>query len=228
MFSEAGDGEIACVLFDLDGTLVDSRRDIATALDAALAVHRLGPLGVERASAMVGDGVRRLVERAIAATRGDAAIADDLIATYMNAYRVTHLETTVLYPGVANTLADLARRDIACGVVTNKPHEFSVSLLEHLNVRSYFEVVIGGDTLGQRKPDPAPLRVAMAACGATAAMTAMVGDGEADVLAGKAAGVRTVAVTYGFRSAESLAALGPDAMIDAMADLIGAISPAVR
>ncbi len=219
---------VRCVLFDLDGTLVDSRQDIATSLDAALATHGLGPLGIEKARSFVGDGVRKLIERAIEATGGDPADTDRLIETYLDAYRVRHLDTTSLYGGVAETLQLLAARGVACGVVTNKPWEFSVSLLEHLGVRRYFASVIGGDSLASRKPDPEPLYVAIDECGAQRSLSVMVGDGETDIRAGKAAGIRTVAVTYGFRDAAALAPLAPDAVIDSMTELVPALWPSTN
>jgi phosphoglycolate phosphatase len=143
-----------------------------------------------------------------------------MLAVYLEEYRRTHLDRTCLYPGVAETLDALASRSVSAAVVTNKPHEFSQSLLDHLGVGHHFRAVIGGDTLPQRKPRPEPLLAALAACGADAAHGAMVGDGEPDLLAGRAAGVFTVGVTYGFRDAATLAETGADAFIDAMPELL--------
>lgn len=207
------------MLFDLDGTLVDSRDDIAAALDDALVAHGRDAIGVDRAAAFVGDGARTLVERALLATGGPHDAADDVLATYLDAYRARHLERTTLYPGVAETLALLASRDVRCAVVTNKPHEFSVSLLDHLGVADRFVAVIGGDSTPERKPSPVPLAAAMRACGAEPGETAMVGDGDADMYAGTAAGTFTVGVTYGFRSAEELRGWGAKALAGSMAEV---------
>ncbi len=210
---------IRSVLFDLDGTLVDSRADIAAALDEALARHGHAPVGADRISSFVGDGARMLVERALAVYGVGPDAAGDVLASYLDAYRACHLNRTVLYPGVEETLVRLEEAGVCCSVVTNKPHEFSVSLLEHCGVASRFRVVIGGDSLPERKPHPAPLLAAIEACGATPADAAMVGDGDADILAGIAAGVLTVGVTYGFRSAAELENAGAKLLIGAMPEL---------
>jgi phosphoglycolate phosphatase len=210
---------IRCVLFDLDGTLVDSSDDIASSLDAALARHSLPALGVDRVMKFVGDGARTLVERALRATGAPLDDTDAVLESYLREYRARHLDRTRLYPGVADTLALLADREIACGVVTNKPYEFSVSLLSHLGVSSRFAVVIGGDSTPERKPSAGPLLAAAAACGAVVADMAMVGDGDADMRAGTAAGTYTVGVTYGFRSAEDLRASGAERLIDSIVEL---------
>jgi phosphoglycolate phosphatase len=214
---------IRCVLFDLDGTLVDSVADIASSLDAALVGHGHPRLDPARVTAFVGDGARVLVERALVAVGAPLDDSGDVLATYLAEYRARHLERTTLYPGVAETLDRLAARDVRCGVVTNKPHEFSVSLLAHLGVASRFVAVVGGDSTPERKPSPVPLLEAMRVCGATPDASAMVGDGDADMLAGVAAGAFTVGVTYGFRTAAELEAHGARALVASLAELPGAL-----
>lgn len=210
---------IRCVLFDLDGTLVDSRADIAVALDAALVRHGFAGVGEERAATFVGDGARMLVERGLAASAAPLGAADEVLASYLEEYRRCHLERTGLYPGVEETLVELTARGARCAVVTNKPHEFSVSLLEHLGVARYMTAIVGGDSLPYLKPRPEPLLAALEACGASPGESAMVGDGEPDMRAGRTAGVFTVGVTYGFRDRATLEAAGASAIIDAMSQL---------
>ncbi len=208
-----------CVLFDLDGTLVDSRDDIASSLDATLVRHGYGAVGAERVAGFVGDGARVLVERALHDAGGDLGETDAMLETYLDEYRHRHLDRTTLYPGVAETLDRLRDVGVRCGVVTNKPFEFTASLLEHLAVASHFDVVIGGDSTAERKPSPAPVRAAVEACGAVVESSAIVGDGDADMKAGVAAGVYTIGVTYGFRSSAELRAFGAAALIDTMLEL---------
>jgi phosphoglycolate phosphatase len=221
------DAPRACVLFDLDGTLIDSRADIADALDAALLRFDLPPVGELRVRAMVGDGARMLVARALALHAAGEERIDAVLAAFLEEYRRTHLAKTKLYPGVADALAELLRLGAVCGVISNKPYEFTVSLLEHLGVAAHMAVVLGGDSMPERKPDPAPVRAALVACGAEASRAAMVGDGETDVRAALAAGVLAVGVTYGFRTAEELEAAGADLLVARAGDLVPTLAAAL-
>jgi phosphoglycolate phosphatase len=208
--------DLACIVFDLDGTLVDSRNDIATALDMALAENRLPTVGPDRVAAFVGDGVRMLVQRSLTAIDASHSMTDGVIESFMTAYRSVLLATTRLYPGVRDVLDEARDRSIVLAVVTNKPYAFSTAILEGLEIDRYFRVVVGGDTLPVRKPDPATILFALEACGATPVTSVVVGDGEPDILAARAAGALAVGVTYGFRSRSLLADVGADALIDSM------------
>lgn len=212
---------VRCVIFDLDGTLVDSRRDIAGALDDALVEHGIAPIGVERLAPLVGDGVSMLIQRALTLAGEPLDRESAVLPSYLAAYERFHLETTTAYPGVRETIEALAARDVAMAVVTNKPHGFSQSILEHLGLMRYLQTVIGGDSIPQRKPAPGPLLAAIAACAAIPAQSVMVGDGDTDMQAGIAAGLYTIGVTYGFRSAAQLVDAGADVLIDRMDELIG-------
>lgn len=214
---------LECVIFDLDGTLVDSRADLADAVDAALALHELPTLGAARVSGMVGDGARVLVARALAASGGGEHLLDRVLEAFLAEYRRTHLGRTALYPGALEALAALSARGVRCAVVSNKPYEFTASLLEHLGVASFFEAVLGGDSLAERKPHPAPLLEALRRCAATPALAAIVGDGEPDMRAGVAAGVARLGCTFGFRSAELLIEAGAETLIASMDELVPAL-----
>ena len=210
---------VRCVLFDLDGTLVDSRRDIAAALDDALGEHGIAPVGVERLAPLVGDGVSMLIRRALTLTEMPLDLESAVLPSYMEAYERRHLETTTAYAGVPEAIEALAEREVAMAVVTNKPHGFPVSILEHLGLMRHMRVVIGGDSMVQRKPEPEPVLAAIVACDAVPETSVIVGDGDTDMQAGIAAGLYTIGVTYGFRSAAQLVDAGADVLIDRMEEL---------
>jgi phosphoglycolate phosphatase len=207
-------------LFDLDGTLIDSRQDIAHALNLALKRMGLPPLTVDRASEFVGDGVQMLVRRALREVLGDEpnpAQSAEMRDLYLQEYEAHMLDATRLYPGVIELLESLSWGLFA--VVTNKPERFSRQILEGLRVGDRFSVVLGGDSVPQRKPDPAPLLEAIRRCGGVAVESAMIGDSPVDIFAGKAAGVTTCAFTGGFRPRAELIAAAPDIVVDTLVDL---------
>lgn len=211
----------ACLLFDLDGTLVDSRRDLANALNRMLDQMGFTPVELDEVSRFVGDGARKLVERGLRTALGNSVteeIVSESLERFKEAYGGCLLDTTVAYPGVAETLA---RFDgLPMGIVTNKPYGFSVSILEHLNLLRFFKVVIGGDSTPERKPSPVPVLEALKACGIERPETAlMIGDSANDILSGAAAGTKTCGVTYGFRDLEELQSAGADFTINQFQEL---------
>jgi phosphoglycolate phosphatase len=209
---------VRLVVFDLDGTLVDSSRDLATAVNAALAKVAPGaaPLALDAVRSFIGSGARVLIQRSVAAA-GASLPAEDVLPVFLEAYRGCLLDSTRLYPGVEQALDALAPRQLA--VLTNKPGDMSRAILEGLGVADRFVRVYGGGDLPQRKPDPAGLLRIMEETGAAPAEAAMVGDSDIDVLTGRAAGVLTVGVSYGFDPG-SLAASPPDLMVDDLSQLV--------
>ncbi len=203
------------VLFDLDGTLVDSRRDIAASVN-----HTLKALGkplldgptVER---YVGDGVRQLLARA-AGPMGEPT-ARRALEIFLPFYLEHCADSAALYPGVAETLERFSSRSL--GLVTNKPEAHTWKTLRALGIEKSFRVVFGGDSLPQRKPAPEPLWEALKRLGVPPEKAVMVGDSPVDVEAGRAAGVAVVGVTYGFRSAGELTAAGAAVLIDSFKEL---------
>jgi phosphoglycolate phosphatase len=164
----------------------------------------------------IGDGARQLIERSLP---GDAqARVDECLARFRDHYRKNLLRATRLYPGVLETLEAL--RPARLAVATNKPEEFSLSLLRGLEVLDRFGTVVGGDTLPVRKPDPAMLVETARRLGVAARECLMVGDSPGDVEAGRGAGMTTIAVTFGFRGADELRAARPDAVIDRFPDVL--------
>jgi phosphoglycolate phosphatase len=202
------------LVLDLDGTLVDSSRDIAAAVDAAL--QRLAPgtatIPLERILGFVGEGARLLVERSLE----HAALAlpvDEVLAVYLDCYRARLLDTTRLYPGVAEALDGLGPRGPALAVLTNKPGDMSRAVLEGLGVAARFARILGAGDVPARKPDPAGLLMLLAELGIAAGQAWMVGDSATDVHTARAAGVRAAGVTWGFHPA-GLRAAGPDRILD--------------
>lgn len=182
-------------IFDLDGTLVDSRRDIATALNGALTELGLSALSIEQVSRFIGDGMSMLVERALRESSRQAP-SEELfkraLAVFREQYGKHLLDTTRLLEGVPELLAECSKAK--CALVTNKPVEFTERILIDLGVRDYFDLVFGGDSLPVRKPDPGPMLEAAALARASASDSAVVGDGWQDIQAGRAAGMFTIGI----------------------------------
>jgi len=205
------------VVFDLDGTLVDSSRDIAASVNAALG--RVAPgtaaLSLEAVLSFVGEGAGLLVERSLRHA-GLALSTEEVLPVYVDCYRERLLDTTRLYPGVAEALEALAGTTLA--VLTNKPGDMSRTILDGLGVASRFARVRGAGDVPSRKPDPAGLLGLMSELGARAGETWMVGDSATDVGVARAAGTRVAGVTWGFQPA-ALRAAAPDRVLDLPAEL---------
>ncbi len=202
-------------LFDLDGTLADTLGDIAATTNHVRARYGLAPLGRERVRAMIGDGARVLLQRALlddAGGRASPAIdLDDAVRTY----RQHHLEqctaTAVLYPGVRQHLEQLRTAGHGIAIVTNKPEEYARIVVRHLELDRLVPVLVGGDTLPVRKPHALPVLRALEQLGLGPVVATMVGDSANDVRAGRAAGTRTIAALYGYGTERELRAEQPDA-----------------
>jgi len=186
------------IFFDLDGTLIDSRADLAATVNFTRAALGLAPIPLENAIACVGRGARYLLENAIPEIAGRF---DEVWPMYVEQYRAHMLDATELYPGVRRTLADLADRGWLMGVSTNKPNFAAHAILEHFGLARYFgnAVVAGGDC-PEMKPSPAPLRQAAAGLRGhrLSSHDWMVGDNWTDMASGEAAGVKTAFCTWGF------------------------------
>jgi len=207
-------------LLDLDGTLIDSKRDIAKSVNLALV--RLGHPGIPetRIIEFVGDGISKLMQRAVLEAIGTKPEQDEIersVQALMAEYENHLLDNTRLYPGVMETLDGLWWGTF--GVVSNKPEDLSRRILEGLGLADRFCVIFGGDSFPQHKPDPAPLLRAMECCGAGATESVMIGDSPADIYAGKAAGLVTCGFSGGFRSKSELLEAGCDFLVDNLTEL---------
>lgn len=184
------------IVFDLDGTLVDSRLDLAGSANRLLEEFGAEPLSVDRVVGMVGEGARMLVGRVLAA----AAVRTDLdvaLARFLTIYDDHLVDHTQLYPGISELLPALEGR-APLAVLTNKPGHHSRRLLDALDIHRYFFEVVGGDDRWPRKPDPAGLQHLIAVAGVPPAKAVMVGDSMVDVETARAAGARVCIARYGF------------------------------
>lgn len=217
------------VLIDLDGTLVDSVPDLAYCVDELMA--RLGrpPHGEAAVRNWVGNGVERLVRRALTGTLdGEPSDADYARAypIFLELYAANTSKRSVLYPGVREGLDYLLTNRYPLGCVTNKAAQFTLPLLKDLGVLDAFTLVVSGDTLPEKKPHPAPLLHAAAHFGVEPARALMIGDSVSDGKAARAAGFTIVCMSYGYNHGEDIRTARPDAVIDSMAELKGLIAPA--
>jgi len=207
----------AAVIFDLDGTLVDSLGGITAALNAALAAGGFPAVAADRVRAMVGDGPRLLCRRALGPAGEDEATVDRVLAVFRERYAADPLRDTRLYPGVPQALARLAPRPL--GVCTNKGRRLAVMVLQGLGLARSVTALVAEDDLPWRKPDPRPLRVLADRLGAPPAATLVVGDGLQDLRAARAAGMPCCAVLGGYTDAALLRAEAPDLAIESVAEL---------
>ena len=204
------------VVFDLDGTLIDSRGTIVTACNHALEWAGHVALPADVIAGFVGDGARNLMTRALGADALPADV-DAALVEFLRYYEAHPVAGTTWMPAARETLDALADHPLA--LVTNKARGVALLVLEALGVVSRFaSIVAGGD--GPLKPDPAPIRRAISAMRATAEHTWVVGDGVQDVLAGRAAGCKTAAVSGGFTSESKLRSAGPDVFLQSVAELL--------
>ncbi|HEU4417706.1 MAG TPA: HAD-IA family hydrolase [Planctomycetota bacterium] len=202
-------------LFDLDGTIADTLADIAASTNHVRAHHHLPSLPETAVRAFVGDGARTLLQRALAdALPREPAARERAVDAAFAIYGGHHVQQCTrhvrLFPGVREHLAVLHERGHGLALVTNKPERFAVSIVQHLGLSDLLRVVIGGDTLPQKKPDPAPLQHALRRLGSTQDTGTMVGDGVQDLRAAKALGLRTIACLFGYGDPLQLRAEGAD------------------
>ena len=211
------------VMFDLDGTLIDSVPDLAVAVETMLLKLGRPPAGIENVRLWIGNGAPMLVRRALAgnleATGVDDEEAEQALELFMEAYDGSHEQTRV-YPGVRESLKWLQKHGVEMALITNKPERFVAPLLDDLKLGRFFRWIIGGDTLPQKKPDPAALLYVMKMAGASAGQSLFVGDSRNDVRAAKAAGVRCVALSYGYNHGRPIEEESPDMVIDNLQQLI--------
>lgn len=218
----------AMVLIDVDGTLVDSVPDLAYCVDEMMKQLNMPLRGEARVRQWVGNGVERLVRRALINQldgEPDEALFQKALPIFEALYRDNTSKRSRLYPGVKAALDFLkTQKDVRLGCVTNKASQFTLPLLKDLGVHNYFELVVCGDTLPQKKPDPRPLLHAAEMLGAKPEQSLMLGDSQSDVKAARAAGFNIVCMSYGYNHGEDIRNYKPDAVVDSMDEIRNVIT----
>ena len=215
---------LAGVLFDLDGTLLDTAADIALALNRTMIEYGCEPLTEDDVRRMVGRGSPILIERAAAAQgrKLDDAAQAAMLEGFFHHYgelEESNEDRARPYPGAAESLHAVHRAGVRTAVVTNKQHRFADSLLRRLGLAGWVDVVVGGDTCVRRKPDPQPLLFACESLQVPLSESLMVGDSVNDVEAARAAGIPVVCVSYGYNEGRDPHTLDCDSLLDSLADL---------
>ncbi|WP_252176283.1 phosphoglycolate phosphatase [Endozoicomonas sp. 4G] len=220
------DNPVQLIMYDLDGTLVDSVPDLTIALDKMLADLNLPAAGNEKTRLWVGNGLSSLVKRALADDiTGDqpGVVEKEFFASalerFQHHYTIEVGQHSTLYPGVFTFLSQVHKAGIKQAVVTNKSKTFTDSLLKHMDIDVFFELSLGGDSLKEKKPHPLPLQYTMKHFDCNMQNSLMIGDSSNDVKAAKAADVKIVGVPYGYNHGKPIESAHPDCIVESLTDL---------
>ena len=216
------------VLLDLDGTLVDTVPDLTYCLDSMLRELSLPEAGETKVRKWVGNGIEQLVKRGLSNNvvpndfdkEPEALLYEKALPIFINSYRENACKHSQLYNGVREGLEYLTSNDFKLGCVTNKLSQFTNTILETLKIQDVFGIVISGDTLPKKKPDPMPLLHAAKHFGVSPSQALMVGDSISDVSAARAAGFQVLCVSYGYNLGQDIRLAKPDHVVDSLADLV--------
>jgi phosphoglycolate phosphatase len=205
------------VIFDLDGTLIDSSRDLANSVNATRAHLGLAPIENETVYSYVGNGAPVLIRKALGPEYANEEVQSAL-EYFLAYYREHMLDNTVLYPGVREVLDQFRRAGLTMAVLTNKPVRFSQGIVDGLGLGAHFRRVYGGNSFEQKKPHPVGIETLMSEVGATRQETVMVGDSSVDVQTARNARVTACGVTWGFQP-DTFAAWPPDFLVNTAGEL---------
>ena len=211
------------VLLDLDGTLVDTVPDLSYCLDNMLREFSLPEAGETKTREWVGNGIEQLVKRGLTDDfdgEPDTSLFEKALPIFIDCYRENACKHSQLYAGVSEGLEYLLSNNFKLGCVTNKLSQFTNTILETLDIQSVFGIVISGDTLPRKKPDPLPLLHAAEFFAVDPAQSLMVGDSVNDVNAARAAGFQVLCVSYGYNLGQDIHLANPDYVVDSLADLV--------
>jgi len=210
------------LLIDVDGTLVDSVPDLAYCIDEMMIALSLPIRGEAAVRQWVGNGVERLVKRGLLNQldgEPEAELYAKALPIFMDLYADNTSKRSCLYPGVTEGLAYMKAAGYQIGCVTNKAAQFTLPLLKDLGIFDTFEIVVSGDTLAKKKPDPLPLLHAAEKMGVAPADSMMLGDSKSDVKAARAAGFQIICMSYGYNHGEDIRDYNPDAVVDSMQEI---------
>ena len=224
--SAASRGPFRAVLIDLDGTLLDTGPDIASAANAMLVKLGRAPLPEARVVEFVGKGVANLVARVLDETGGAAGILDAALAHFEDAYLAHVADRSRPYPGVIAGLERFRAQGLKLACVTNKASRFTRPLLAATGLAPYFQAVVCGDEVARKKPEPDAFLEAAARLGAAAREAWVIGDSANDVIAARAAGMAVAVVPYGYREGLAVEALGADTIVASLEAAAGSITMA--
>jgi phosphoglycolate phosphatase len=216
---------IKVLIFDLDGTLADTSRDITNAVNYAMEPVGQRQFSIDEVKSMVGSGISKLLESLIPRERTGqnnnsyANILSEVMRRFLHYYENHLVDNTRAYPHVKETLLKL--REFKKAVVSNKREEYSKRVLEELGILGHFDLILGSDSVSEKKPSPVPVLEILKRFGAANKEAVVIGDSNFDIQAGKAAGVKTIAVTYGFRSREFLKEA--DFLIDSFDEILSVL-----
>jgi len=206
------------IIFDLDGTLIDSKKDIADAVNSTLVGMGLEEMALEALYHYVGNGVRPVIEKSMIDSN-QAERLPEAIKHFQDTYIEILLDTTVMFEGIGEVLDHFASKGKKMTVASNKPYRYVDKIIKGLDMSRYFLSVLGGDSLHTSKPDPEMLVESMKEAGVGREGSIMVGDSRVDIKAGINTGIRTIGVAYGFREREELVDAKPDVIIETPLEL---------
>lgn len=213
---KGADIPLKAVLFDLDGTLIDSKKDIAASANATRKHYGFPPLPEEVVGTFVGYGIMMLLSKTIESD--DPTRLKEAHGVFKLHYREHCVDATVPYPGTFELLESLKSRNIRMGIVSNKPQEFTDLILDKLKLAPYFGVSFGPEATVNKKPHPEPLLTAVERLGATPSNSVMIGDSPVDIEAARAARMLVGVVTHGYVSRDVLATSDPDWLVDSLSE----------
>jgi len=202
------------LIFDLDGTLIDTREDITRAVNEMLEYYNLPRKKTREVISFVGDGIYKLVERCVIEKKIDI---DKAVGLFKEFYRKHMLDTTKPYPGIPEILAELKNKTKA--VLTNKAFSFSKAILDGLNLTPHFNIIVGGDTLQVKKPNPDGIEYILEKTSIEKSKAVMIGDGKNDILSAKKVGIASIYVNYGFSNLKTMEA-GADFVVNNPRELL--------
>jgi len=211
------------IIFDFDGTLINSIPDLTLAINKMLSFYNLSPLTVAQTTPFIGNGAKPLVKRALEYAMQNQNLSEVLLKEafdiYFSAYREVTCDKTYMYPGVLETLKYLKNKDFKMVICTNKPFSFIEPILNKLAIKHFFKHWIGEDSLSEKKPSATPLLYLANEMSIIKEKCIMIGDSKNDILAAKNSGMESIGVSYGYNYNENISDYNPTLVVDNFSDL---------